>query len=68
MEQRLGHLPTARRTTFAITQRSMERASLGATKRDKTKSEDLRAGTKVKDVIQKAVEANGHWAKHSPNE
>ena len=42
----------------------MERATLGVTKREKIRNEDLRAGTEVKDVIQKAVEAKGKWAGH----
>ena len=49
---------------LAVTQRSMERATLGVTKRDKIMDEDLRARTKVKDVIRKAIEAKGKWAGH----
>ena len=35
---------------------------MGVTKRDKIRNEDLRVRTKVKDVIQKAVEAKGKRA------
>ena len=42
----------------------MERPTLGAAKRDKIRNEDLRVGTKVKDVIEKAVEAKGMLAGH----
>ena len=57
-------LTNRQKDKFAVTERSMERATLGGTKRDKIRNEDLRARTKVKDVIQKAVEAKGKWAGH----
>ena len=49
---------------LAITQRGMERVTLGVTKRDKIRNEDLRARKKVKVLIQRAVEAKGKWAGH----
>ncbi|XP_046856047.1 uncharacterized protein LOC124449140 [Xenia sp. Carnegie-2017] len=52
-------LTNHQREKLAITQRSMERSMLGVTRRDKIRNEDLRARTKVKDVIEKVIEAKG---------
>ena len=49
---------------LAVAQRSMERAMLGITRRDKIRNEDVRARTKVKDINEKAEEAKGQWAGH----
>eukprot|EP00794_Sanderia_malayensis_P002427 gene2427-2794_t len=57
-------LTNHQREKLAVTQRSMERSMMGVTKRDKIRNEDLRSRTKVKDVIEKVIEAKGKLAGH----
>ena len=44
-------LTNRQKDKLAVTQGSMDRVTLGVTKRDKIRNEDLRARTKVKVVI-----------------
>ena len=49
---------------LAVAQRSMERAMLGITIKDKIRNENIRARTKVEDVVWLAEKAKGQWAGH----
>ena len=49
---------------LAVAQRSMERAMLGITIKDKIRNENIRARTKVEDILCKAEKAKGQWAGH----
>jgi len=49
---------------LAVAQRSMERAMLNITWRDKIRNEVIRSTTKVKDIIEKAEQTKGQWAGH----
>lgn len=49
---------------LAVAQRSMERAMLGITRRDRWRNEDIRARTKVTDIIEKAEKLKWQWAGH----
>ena len=59
-EQRLGHLPYIR---FVLSDTNWP-WMLGFTKIDKTRNEDVRARTEVKNIIQKSVETKGQWVGH----
>ena len=52
---------------LAVAQRSMERAMLGITIKDKIRNENIRARTKVEDVVWLAEKAKGQWAGCCPN-
>ena len=49
---------------LAVAQRSMERSMLGITIKDKIRNENIRARTKVEDVVWLAEKAKGQWAGH----
>ena len=49
---------------LAVAQRSMERAKLNITRRDKIRHEVIRSNTKVKDITEKAEQTKGQWAGH----
>ena len=49
---------------LAVAQRTMEIAMLGITITDKIRNENIRARTKVEDIVWKAIKAKGHWAGH----
>jgi len=44
-----------------VTQRAMERCTIGITRRDRKTNEWIRAQTKVEDVIKKAKKMNWRW-------
>ena len=49
---------------LAVAQRTMERAMLGITIKDKFRNENIRARTKVEDIVWKAEKAKGQSAGH----
>lgn len=49
---------------LAVTQRSMERAMLGVTRKDKIRNQEIRERTRVDDIIEKAEKSKGQWAGH----
>ena len=49
---------------LAVTQRSMERAMLGITRKDKIRNQEIRERTRVDDIIEKAEKSKGQWAGH----
>ena len=49
---------------LAVAQRSMERAMLNITLKDKIRKEEIRSKTKVKDIIETAKWMKGQWAGH----
>ena len=49
---------------LAVAQRSMERAMLGVTRRDKIRNQEIRKRTRVEDIIEKVEKSKGQWAGH----
>ena len=49
---------------LAVAQRSMERAMLNITRKDKIKNEVIRSKTKVIDLLEKVEFTKGQWAGH----
>lgn len=47
-----------------VTQKAMERAMLGITLRDKVRNTDIRAKTKITDVMERTAELKWQWAGH----
>ena len=64
MEQRLGHLPTTRKTSLPSLKEVRREQHRESQREIRSGTKTQRARTKVKDVIQKAVEAKGKWAGH----
>ena len=57
-------LTNRQKEKLAVAQRSMERAMLGVTRRDRIRNEDIRKKTKVDDIVEKAEKSKGQWAGH----
>ena len=47
-----------------VAQRGMERCMLGISKRDRQRNKDIRAQTKVSDIIVRVVRLKWNWAGH----
>ena len=57
-------LTNRQKSKLAVAQRSMERAMLGITRKDKVRNEQVRSKTKVEDITEKAEKSKGQWAGH----
>ena len=53
---------------LAVAQRSMERAMINITRKDKIRNEVTRSRTKVKDIISRAEQTKGHVARMRNNQ